>query len=303
MNLRRLGIAALVAVTITFTGTHAPAYTASPPQSAAAVSPLPLPNRPDSVKLVAFGDMGTGDRPQYEVAAQMAAVHQRFPFDLVLMLGDNLYGSQEPADFVKKFEEPYKPLLDAGVHFYATLGNHDHQSNRFYKPFNMDGQRYYTFVKKDVRFFVLDSDYLDPPQRTWIENALKSATEPWKVCFFHHPLYSDGKTHGSSVDLRVILEPLFVKYGVNVVFSGHDHIYERIKPQKGIYYFVSGSGGQLRKGDTRPSAMADTWFDQDQSFMLVELTDADLSFATLTRTGLIVDSGVIHRQHVSDTRP
>ncbi len=264
---------------------------------------LPLPNRPDSVKFAAFGDMGTGDRPQYEVAQQMVAYHQRFAFDTVIMLGDNLYGSQAPNDFVKKFETPYKPLLDAGVKFYASLGNHDNQSNVNYKFFNMDGQRFYTFAKKDVRFFALDTDFLDPPQRAWIENALKSATEPWKICYFHHPLYSDGKTHGSSVDLRVILEPLFTKYGVNVVFSGHDHIYERIKPQKGIAYFVSGSGGQLRKGDTRQSQMNAFSYDQDQTFMLVEVENADMSFATITRTGSVIDSGVIHRQPAAVTTP
>jgi 3',5'-cyclic AMP phosphodiesterase CpdA len=239
--------------------------------------------------------MGTGDKSQYEVAAQLVAAHARFPFDMVIMLGDNLYGRQEPADFVQKFEKPYKPLLDAGVRFYATLGNHDEQTNRNYKPFNMNGSRYYTYTRNNVRFFVLDTDFLDPPQVAWIESALKAATEPWKVCYFHHPLYSDGGRHGSSVDLRVILEPLFIKYGVNVVFSGHDHVYERIQPQHGIYYFVSGAGGQLRKGDVKRSAMTAAAFDQDQSFMLVEIGGDDLSFAVISRTGATVDSGVIHR--------
>jgi predicted MPP superfamily phosphohydrolase len=196
---------------------------------------------------------------------------------------------------VQKFEKPYKPLLDAGVRFYASLGNHDNQTNRSYKPFNMNGNRYYTYARNNVRFFVLDTDYLDPPQVAWIEGALKAATEPWKICYFHHPLYSDGGRHGSSVDLRVILEPLFTRYGVNVVFSGHDHIYERITPQHGITYFVSGAGGQLRKGDVKRSAMTAAAFDQDQSFMLVEIAADDLSFVAISRTGATVDSGVIHR--------
>ncbi len=254
-----------------------------------------LPNRPDSLKFAVMGDMGTGDKPQYEVAQQLAAAHATFRFDMVLMLGDNLYGSQAPADFVLKFERPYKPLLDAGVKFYATLGNHDNQTNVNYKPFNMGGQRYYAYARGGVRFFVLDSDYLDPPQIAWIDAALRDSKEAWKICYFHHPLYSDGRRHGSSVDLRVILEPLFVKYGVNVVFSGHDHVYERITPQKGIYYFVSGAAGQLRKGDVKRSAMTAAAFDQDQSFMLVEIAADDLSFVAISRTGATVDSGVIHR--------
>jgi hypothetical protein len=93
-----------------------------------------------------------------------------------------------------------------------------------------------------------------------------------------------------------MFEPLFIKYGVNVVFSGHDHIYERIKPQKGIVYFVSGSAGELRRGDVRPSAMTAASFDQDQSFMIVEVVGNDLTFQAISRTGKIVDSGVIHRE-------
>src|SRR5258705_299327 len=122
----------------------------------------------------------------------------------------------------------------------------------------MGGARYYTYARRNVGFWVLDSDLLDPQQRAWIEGALTQSTDDWKICYFHHPLYSDGRTHGSQVDVRVILEPLFVAHGVNVVFSGHDHVYERLKPQKGITYFVSGAGGQLRKGDVRrrPSYVA-----------------------------------------------
>src|SRR5678815_5820734 len=84
----------------------------------------PLPSRPDSVKFAAIGDNGTGDRPQYEVAQQMTKIHATFPFDLVIMLGDNMYGGQKPADYVKKFEQPYGALLAAGVKFQASLGNH-----------------------------------------------------------------------------------------------------------------------------------------------------------------------------------
>jgi len=256
---------------------------------------LVLPNKSGSVKFAALGDTGTGEVPEYDVANQMDAWHARFPYDMVIMLGDNMYGGQQPADFVQKFAAPFKPLLDAGVKFYAALGNHDQTSNDAYQPFGMGGQRYYTFARGNVRFFVLDSNYLDPAQVTWIESALKDATEPWKICYFHHPLYSDGGRHGPSVDLRVRLEPIFVKYGVNVVYSGHDHIYERLTPQKGIHYFVSGAGGELRKGDLKRSATTAAGFDQDRSFMRNEVAGDDLFFQVISRTGQTVDQGVIHR--------
>ena len=255
-----------------------------------------LPNSPDSVKFAVIGDNGTGGQAEYEVGQQMAAARTRFRFDMVIMLGDNMYGRQAPADFVTKFERPYSALLSQGVLFYATLGNHDNQNNRYYKPFNMGGARYFTFVRKNVRFFVLDSNQLDPAQRMWLEEALQRSSDEWRICYFHHPIYSDGGRHGSDVALRVAIEPLLVKNRVNVVFSGHDHVYERIKPQKGITYFVAGSGGELRKGDVHPSAMTAAYFDQDQSFMLVEIAGDELFFEAISRTGATVDSGTIRRQ-------
>jgi hypothetical protein len=150
----------------------------------------PLPNRADSLKFAAIGDNGTGDRPQFEVAQQMDKVRATFPFELVIMLGDNMYGGQQPADFIKKFQEPYARLLAAGVTFYASLGNHDRPENVSYKPFNMNGARYYTYARKNVRFFVLDTTQMDAKQVAWIDAALQDAKEDWKICYFHHPLYS-----------------------------------------------------------------------------------------------------------------
>jgi predicted phosphodiesterase len=230
------------------------------------------------------------------VGEQMTAARAAFPFEFVIMLGDNMYGRQNPQDFVDKFERPYAPLLQAGVPFYAALGNHDKPENRDYKAFNMGGQRYYTFTKKHVRFVVLDTNFLDPQQVTWLTNVLEHSNEAWTICYFHHPLYSDGIRHGSNVELRVILEPVMVRYGVDVVFSGHEHFYERLQPQKGITYFIQGSSGQLRKNGVRPSAMTAAAFDQDQAFMLVDVTGDSMTFRTLSRTGRLVDSGVVRNK-------
>jgi predicted phosphodiesterase len=254
-----------------------------------------LPLKPDSVRFAAIGDMGTGKKPQYEVAAQMIRARQKFPFEFVITLGDDLYGGSDPSDFESKFERPYKLLLDAGVNFYAVLGNHDSPNERFYKPFNMNGQKYYTYKKGNVRFFAIDSNYMDKQQISWLEKELQNSGSDWKICYSHHPLYSSGAFHGSSTDLRLLLEPLFVKYGVQVVFAGHDHVYERVKPQKGIHYFTEGASGSLRKGNLREKGMTAVGYDQDCSFMLVEIAGDELYFETISRTGLTVDSGVIPR--------
>lgn len=248
----------------------------------------------DSLRFAAIGDNGTGDLAQYAVADQMARARTSFPFDFVIMLGDNMYGGQSPGDFVIKFERPYAALLGAGVKFIASLGNHDNQTNRNYKGFNMNGERYFTYVRGPVRFYVLDTNFMDPKQLAWLDESLKLSDTPWKIAYFHHPLYSDAGRHGSDVQLRVILEPRFVQGGIDVVLSGHDHAYERFKPQKDITYFVAGSGGQLAKGDIKRSAQTAAAFDQDNAFMLIEVKGNDLSFRTISRIGQEVDRGVIH---------
>lgn len=248
----------------------------------------------DSLRFAAIGDNGTGDLAQYAVADQMARARTSFPFDFVIMLGDNMYGGQSPGDFVIKFERPYAALLGAGVKFIASLGNHDNQTNRNYKGFNMNGERYFTYVRGPVRFYVLDTNFMDPKQLAWLDESLKLSDTPWKIAYFHHPLYSDAGRHGSDVQLRVILEPRFVQGGIDAVLSGHDHAYERFKPQKDITYFVAGSGGQLAKGDIKRSAQTAAAFDQDNAFMLIEVKGNDLSFRTISRIGQEVDRGVIH---------
>ncbi|MGH9240458.1 MAG: metallophosphoesterase [Vicinamibacterales bacterium] len=263
------------------------------PQNGPAIGPRPAPSATlETVRFAVIGDNGTGDQPEFDVARQMVASRAQMPFDFVLMLGDNLYGRPSARDFTDAFERPYKPLLEAGVRFYAILGNHDAPDNRLYPRFGMDGRRYYTYVRGNARFFGVDTNMLDDAQLTWLENALKTSLERWKIVYFHHAIFSGGKRHGSNIELRVRLEPLFVRYGVNVVFSGHDHIYQRFKPQKGITYFVEGASGKLRKG-VNASAESAVAFDQDQSFMLVEIAGTELMFRTITRTGRVVDSGVI----------
>jgi predicted phosphodiesterase len=214
----------------------------------------------------------------------------------VIALGDNIIGGKSPAELEQKFGIPYKPLLDAGVQFYAVLGNHDDSNERFYKFFNMNGQQYYSFKKGNVHFFALDSNYLDPKQLAWLEKELANAgSTDWKICYFHHTLYSSGAFHGSSTELRTVLEPLFVKYGVQVVFAGHEHVYERVKPQKGIYYFTEGASGELRAGNLRKSDITAAGYDKDRSFLTVEISGDDLYFQAVSRTGVTVDSGTIRR--------
>jgi 3',5'-cyclic AMP phosphodiesterase CpdA len=305
MRPRHSFVALLLSLVLTGSGCQDTAIKAGPTAMAAmqsAAEPLvTLPNKDGSLKFAVLGDFGTGDRRQYQLAEQMATLHRRFHYELVVLVGDNLYGSERPQDFQKKFEFPYKPLLDAGVKFYASLGNHDAREQRFYKLFNMEGKLYYTFTpKSNVRFFALDSSYPEPEQIQWIEKELTASSNDWKIVFFHHPLYSSGNRHGSDLRLREVLEPLFLKYNVSLVLNGHDHFYERIKPQKGIAYFVVGSGGQLRVGNIdRGTGITAKGFDTDLAFMAAEIVGDEMYFNVISRLGQTVDSGMITRRKIT----
>ena len=265
----------------------------SAPGSQVTTPTLALPLKDKSVRFGIIGDNGTGEVAQYQVADVMASMRAKFPFEFVLMLGDNIYGSKSDAAFKRKFETPYKALLDSGVKFYASLGNHDDPNEIYYKPFNMGGKRYYNFKVANAEFFALDSTYMDPTQLQWIESKLQASTAMWKICYFHHPLYSDGKFHGPDVDLRAKLEPLLIKNQVRAVFNGHEHVYERIKAQNDIAYFVLGNSGQLRRNNLKPTAIMAKGFDTDQAFMIAEISENELSFQTISRAGQTVDSGVL----------
>ena len=173
---------------------------------------------------------------------------------------------------------------------------------RDYPLFNMGGERYYTFkpdsgvlstITTDARFFALDSTSLDGTQRAWLERQLSTSKERWKICFLHHPLYTSGRYGLNARWMRWQLEQLFVDHGVDVVFAGHEHMYQRIAPQNGILYFVSGGASSLRHGDARPAEFVAQSLDSDFHFMLIEIVGDTLYFQTITRHGGTVDAGVV----------
>ena len=130
-----------------------------------------------------------------------------------------------------------------------------------------------------------------------MERELDNSGDDWKIPYFHHPLYSSGGRHGSDLPKRKALEPMFIKHGVSVVFAGHDHVYERVKPQHGIVHFVVGSSGQLRKGNLdKNTGFTDYANATEQAFLAVEIDGDEMYFNAVSRTGKVIDSGVIARR-------
>ena len=254
----------------------------------------------DKIKFIAIGDFGTGDDNQTGIAALMLRDHKTSPLDLVIAVGDNIYPDGGGRHFVKKFERPYAGLIREGVKFHAVLGNHDVKDGRRdqcqYPLFHMNGQCYYTVKKGDglAEFFMIDSTAFGMEQAGWLEGVLKESAAKWKIAVFHHPIYSSAGEHGSNLGLRSMIEPLLTRYGVNVVLSGHDHTYERVKPQQGVQYFVTGAGGKVRPGDVDlRSPFREMSFDRDNHYLQMVIEDQQISFQAINRSGAVVDRGAI----------
>lgn len=308
MRAHQLILAAVASLCLSACSPNPPNPVAEETRGAAppAAEAIALPRRPGSIKFAAIGDSGRGDKAQYEVSAQMQAFREVFPYDFVVMLGDNVYDESTADAYRRKFELPYKPLLDAGVEFYATIGNHDSVNQPDYEPFHMGGERYYTFkadrsllsrlTDTDVAFFMLDTETLDRTELAWLDRELGRSDARWKIPAFHRPIYTSGRYATPARIFRNALEPIFLRHGVRVALSGHEHFYERTHPQQGITYFISGGAGSLREGDIRRTPLTAAGFDTDFHFMLFEVTRDALFYQAISRTGHSIDSGSIRRQ-------
>ena len=304
--MKRVISSLLLTVLITLTGVNAQNNSPRTNGNARSIPPvsLTLPNKSSGVRFLVMGDTGTGSDKQQQLAQLMVRYRHTFPFEFVLMLGDNMYGGEKAVDYKSKFENVYRPLIDQKVKFYAALGNHDDPRQVDYPPFHMKGRRYYSFaapgnllagVTTPVELFALDSTNLDRTQLRWLDQRLAASRADWKICFLHYPLYTSGRYRMAAFVQRASLEPLFVTHGVNVVFSGHEHIYQRSTLVGGVQYFVSGGAGSLRPGDgARTSYIART-YSGDYHFMLVEIEGDLLHFQAISRTGRTIDAGTLSR--------
>jgi 3',5'-cyclic AMP phosphodiesterase CpdA len=252
------------------------------------------------LRFAATADAGSGDRNQRAVGEAMFQYREKYPYDLVVVAGDNIYNSGEIHKIQEAFEEPYKKLLAAGVKFQVALGNHDIRTNNGedeinYAPFNMKG-RFYTYSRDETaQFFVLDtnSNADHSAQRTWLAAELQKSKALWKIVYGHHPIYSSGM-YGTDPQMVKRWTPLFKQYGVNLYINGHEHNYERTQPIDGTTYLITGHGGaSLRNvGASEWTANATSEF----GFSTVGLWGDRMEIQGIDITGKIFDQGIISHQ-------
>ncbi|MGH2806546.1 MAG: metallophosphoesterase family protein [Actinomycetota bacterium] len=223
--------------------------TGSPTSTTAVPTPtLPTPTPtgppPALMRFAVLGDFGAGTSDQYDLARRMCRWRRHHPFKRVFTTGDNVYDFGHPSQFQTKFFDPYACLLDRGVRFHASLGNHDYLTDRgrpeIREPaFGMKGRRYVIRLG-GVRFVIADSNEMD---RAWLRRETRA--EPgdlWTIVIFHHPVYSTGE-HGSTPGYAPDLPRLFRRRGVDLVLNGHDHLLHVSRSLRRIRYVVTGGGG------------------------------------------------------------
>ncbi len=214
------------------------------------VPPLFSAKTTGPVRVLAFGDFGTGQASQLAAAAAMRAYHQRRRFDFGITLGDNFYNvgmlSTDDPRWKTWYEDLYSPL---GIPFYATMGNHDwgHRDSPaaeiFYSKLSPSWRMpspYYSFTAGDAQFFAIDTEEVSEQQLRWLDNAISTSTAKWKVVYGHFQIYS--ATRKDNPELMAKLVPL-LNDRVDVYICGHDHNLQALRPERGVHYFVAGAGG------------------------------------------------------------
>lgn len=195
-------------------------------------------------RILAVGDFGVGGATERATGAAIESWDSAHPADVLLTLGDNDY-TESPAAFRSNWHGAFGWLAGAGVTVRGTLGNHDVrvQGGRYELDTLGMPAKHYERSLGDVDLFVLNSNSVGDRQTRWLERHLAASTATWKVVSFHHPAYTcGGYLADTAVDTRWV--PLFRKYGVQLVLSGHDHNYQRFAPSHGVTYVVHGGGGQ-----------------------------------------------------------
>ena len=253
----------------------------------------PASDSNEPVRFLAFGDSGGGGSDQYALMEQMYTV----PYDLIIHTGDVAYDSGTISQYEDNVFGVYADLF-RNLPFFPASGNHDYktlQGAPFRDVFHLpgdSGEKWYSYDWGRVHFVALDTEADYATQAAWLDADLAATLLPWKIIYLHKPPYSSG-THGSDTKLRSALAPVLKRHGVQLVLAGHDHNYERIKPQDGTAYVVTGGGGI---GTRSVGTSSFTALSEDViHYVYVEVGVDELVMHAIDATGREFDSMVVPR--------
>jgi hypothetical protein len=257
------------------------------------------------VRVLAFGDFGTGSDGQIKDAAAMIAYHKEHPFDFGLTLGDNFYSrglnSPDNLRWQTQWEHLYSPL---GIKFYPVYGNHDYgdpdspaaelaysaksKSWAFPAP-------YYTFTAGAAQFFAIDNIRLTGSELAWLDDALSKSTAKWKIVYGHYHVYS--ATRGDNNSLIGRLLPILEKNQVQIYLNGHDHNLQEARTESPVHFFTSGAGG-AGLYNMQPTYKKSIFKDKQFGFTVLEIDakHVDVIFVDM-------DGKEVYRSHIIDREP
>jgi acid phosphatase type 7 len=253
------------------------------------------------------GDSGSGGKGQLAVATLL----ERLKPDLILHTGDVVYPTGEERHYDRRFFAPYRRIIKT-VPVFPVLGNHDVRKGKgtaflenFHPPLDSprSTKRYYSFDWGGAHFVALDSELYygdkgsDPEeQKDFLEQDLAATRKRWRMAFLHRSPYGSSR-HGGDQKMKEELEPLFVKHGVDLVFGGHDHVYERTMPIRGVNYVVSGGGGRrlYRAGKSKWTAFSKS----AHHVVLVRVDGGHLSLEAVEADGTVVDRMELYQPYAS----
>ena len=285
-----------------------------------------LCRQPGSTRFVAFGDYGVDNANQNAVAVRMKTFNPEF----MVTTGDNTYNTSTAlsnydntqakyyGEFIKVANPASAYFAQYGNNvnrFFPSMGNHDFDIgggaagaipywNAYWElPGN---ERYYTFTRGPVDFFVLSSDGREPDsdlpggtQYNWFINAYNASTSPWKIVVFHHPPYTNPSVHAG--DAQMIQWNFQNLPGLTAVLNGHNHNMQRLElPRAGaglgtgvgstVPFMVTGAGGNSLYSITGTSPFNAFFNDSNFGFLLVDATPASISFRFVTSAGTVIDT-------------
>lgn len=270
-----------------------------------------LPPAGKTLHFIVLGDTGKGTRAQYYLGTRIARAEP----DIVVHTGDVVYPGGERFHYDNRFFTPYRAIL-ARIPFFPSLGNHDVGGDEGSLPYRavfalpdngppgLTPEHNYWFDAGPARFAIIDSNLpkssLAANVAPWLRSVFDEAAPAWRFVVLHHPPYTCGG-HAPDVDVRAVLVPVFEECGVAIVFSGHDHMYERTVPMfggeaapdgRGVVYVVSGAGG-ARLYDLQPVEQRADYFavlnNSQHSYTDVHIEGPDLTLQQVSVDGDVLD--------------